>query len=904
MSDPVRGRWLVALCCAGGILAARSAAAQDDFDIYVEAPSSPTRVAAPAGFAIFRLKTDPKPGTTAQAITLSVSGLPTGATATFFPASVVTAGSRSNLMVTPAAGTTPQSYPLTVTGTYPDGVTKHDVPLTLLVIEVPISCVPKKSPGWPYPDWWTPPFRFDDDTPFDDRWGEATAIDFARDEGSVETVRAAEIRALYREHPSALYFVWLINVDPSLGLLQQPSLYLGIAPGTAREDALIIRISLTETDSTVHDSPRVRKASDGALSVNLYKWTTAGWNPAVEPAPERAWIEATAGVWKRYGSSTSDNGDFTSIGGPEGAMGMNQWAVLLMIPIDPDPAKGVNVTPTSFRMWHYADLSASLPGDAAIPRTWPRTPQSGLTDFMYDFAFSSYLMPDPSNWGEFTTNTTSPGCTGITISGSNIGTHEATGQSYIDVTDPNTFFAKPTNTDGTPVSQNSLIATFRFANWGTQGFGDETDESWTSPPDLLGPDLGKKGPAVTGGEITGDWQLSTEWRCRFTGTGDDLVGRNGEPIPKLPSCGTSCPTPHPSDCCCQTTPDLSLHQCMLVKLRPAPEEPNVTFVRDSAIRNMDFVTIPEPGFERTAEISVKGLPDLPGGKRDVYLYVEALYMPKYALDFPSRMFTHGATATKASSARSDRTGGDGTTERDTPPGDSLPPTPAPDSRRLIVHAYHDTGQKVRTVNGERRLLFPQTSFGYVVQHQGPTEGWLWNIGAESVSGVPNLYKVSVPNGGAVQIQNVIEAVEPKRWSLALHGGVAFPLDTFGNTQGLGFPAVAVEGEYMITSGWATLAQVGLDYFPGKSGQSSATVYRLALNGKRYFLTGRFRPFVTAGASSYWLDSSSEFGFDVGGGGQLLLSHSFALELTGLYQEIRTSPKTTYVDVLLGLRYRF
>jgi hypothetical protein len=69
---------------------------------------------------------------TPQTVTLSVSGLPAGATGTFNPASV-TAGGSSSLSVTTAASTPTGTYTLTITGSYPGGTPTHSTTVQLVV---------------------------------------------------------------------------------------------------------------------------------------------------------------------------------------------------------------------------------------------------------------------------------------------------------------------------------------------------------------------------------------------------------------------------------------------------------------------------------------------------------------------------------------------------------------------------------------------------------------------------------------------------------------------------------------------------------------------------------------------------------------------------------------------------
>src|SRR5262249_52071077 len=67
----------------------------------------------------------------------------------------------------------------------------------------------------------------------------------------------------------------------------------------------------------------------------------------------------------------------------------------------------------------------------------------------------------------------------------------------------------------------------------------------------------------------------------------------------------------------------NLHQCIFVKLRALT---TLKFTNDSTARNMDFVNASK--FERDADVSVIGLPDMPSSpKRDVYLYLDVANMP-------------------------------------------------------------------------------------------------------------------------------------------------------------------------------------------------------------------------------------------------------------------------------------
>ncbi|MGW3208086.1 carbohydrate binding domain-containing protein [Streptomyces sp. NPDC001135] len=98
----------------------------NDFSV---ALSPATASVDPGGTATATVRTSVTSGS-AQTVGLTVSGAPSGTTASLSPSSV-TAGGTSTLTVRTAATTPPGTYPLTVTGTA--GSARHSAPLTLTV---------------------------------------------------------------------------------------------------------------------------------------------------------------------------------------------------------------------------------------------------------------------------------------------------------------------------------------------------------------------------------------------------------------------------------------------------------------------------------------------------------------------------------------------------------------------------------------------------------------------------------------------------------------------------------------------------------------------------------------------------------------------------------------------------
>jgi hypothetical protein len=76
-----------------------------------------------------------------------------------------------------------------------------------------------------------------------------------------------------------------------------------------------------------------------------------------------------------------------------------------------------------------------------------------------------------------------------------------------------------------------------------------------------------------------------------------------------------------------------------------------------------------------------------------------------------------------------------------------------------VHVYHDTGRRTTLLGGgSRRILSPQSSFGFLVQHEGELYGWETRLyGAEKLA--ENFYVLRVPNNGSVRVTTAIQARE-------------------------------------------------------------------------------------------------------------------------------------------------
>ena len=77
-----------------------------------------------------------------------------------------------------------------------------------------------------------------------------------------------------------------------------------------------------------------------------------------------------------------------------------------------------------------------------------------------------------------------------------------------------------------------------------------------------------------------------------------------------------------------------------------------------------------------------------------------------------------------------------------------------------VHVYHDTGRR-RNVQGgvTRRILSPQSSFGYFLEHEGALEGWDARLqGAIRIA--ETFYLLRVENNGTAKVKTVVQGRGP------------------------------------------------------------------------------------------------------------------------------------------------
>jgi uncharacterized membrane protein len=118
---------LVVLAVVGGSAYAVYAATKSDFSLSAAPSSQTVNQGSSTSYTVSLSRT----GGFVGAVSLTASGLPAGATASFSPSSLVSGHDTSSMTVQTGASTSPGSYPITITGQ--SGGTTHTTSATLVV---------------------------------------------------------------------------------------------------------------------------------------------------------------------------------------------------------------------------------------------------------------------------------------------------------------------------------------------------------------------------------------------------------------------------------------------------------------------------------------------------------------------------------------------------------------------------------------------------------------------------------------------------------------------------------------------------------------------------------------------------------------------------------------------------
>ncbi|MEH6413432.1 hypothetical protein [Pseudomonas sp. CGJS7] len=515
-----------------------------------------------------------------------------------------------------------------------------------------------------------------------------------------------------------LYLSWLVKVDGQL----DPTLdSLRVAFSTGADPDVMFEVRPFTTVAANIDAAPPIFTQTRTFVANA--WTNTPAAPA--------WLTPNTRVWLDKASQ--------------------QWAINMRLPLVSSPADSFNkglylpAGTTQFRVAYALQVSQ---------------PMNGMVYHSMDpdvTLFDLATMPPANTWplADIAQAPGSAGCEKtLSLIASDVGTTNTDGggnprPNEIKINGVNTFFALVNNETGAPVPANTVSATFRIANWGTQpDWNDVTDPTNTlwrqinSAPVSNGGIIpaGSKSSIAAANAPNFNWTMTTAERCEFTGQAGDPTCPNVNPIRRP-------------------------HQCMLVELSGG----GLSYNPSSVYRNMDFVEAST--FEREAQVSVAGISPLGGGKthRDVFLYVQQLMMPKSA-DRPDpkpTLLDYAKVREILEGGGSEQPGIAATGHKPPGKGSEIPPRPPLDGEfevmnqlypTYLVHAFHDSGKTVTVEGQNRHLLYPQSSFGYYVHHDGALTGWDTALeGTQLIA--PNYYKVVVPEGGSTTVKTRVVARE-------------------------------------------------------------------------------------------------------------------------------------------------
>jgi len=518
-------------------------------------------------------------------------------------------------------------------------------------------------PGMPGPpDWWSAPGAQRDDP----RWRGSSQRTWGP--GGVPE---ASLRALYSDQGGEryLYLFFDVRFDPSLDTIA---------------DTLIVTFATQTLDHRIIIFPIADQSPKTAANPSSIDYATrpAGTNNWTgQPIP--AWLTDQTRVWVSVNGMSSD------------------WTVQLRV-----PATTLGLNPL-FGL--YSSLLVATPG-GVLQHHFPRNaPNINEVFGAPDFANG---IPPVNTWGQGNL-VNDPVCSaGVSIAWNQIGTTNAI-PHQMNISSPNTFFARPHNGTNNQVNSGEIVARFRLANWGAMAPGGPWRD--ISPPGGVASTLAI--PATSDapvGTIQFNWTPSAAEQPFYTA---------------------------------------NPHQCMLVELTsPA----NLDFSSDSIVRNMDFVTAST--HSREAEISVEGAGNPPAGEpaHRIWAYVEEINLPRPTLTTRLR----GSFDALLGWFRSrDREVVGWKARQSTGQAESVAVEPSAQEPTYRVHVYIETGEHV-TIGGSRRpVLTPLGNYGYFISHEGGLTGWNTNLKGLEQRG-PNVYTATVAQGGVIKVTDTIEAEEP------------------------------------------------------------------------------------------------------------------------------------------------
>ncbi|HUL58303.1 MAG TPA: hypothetical protein VLU43_03470 [Anaeromyxobacteraceae bacterium] len=708
----------------------------------------------------------------------------------------------------------------------------------------------------------------------DPRWEGAAAV--AKNDGSV-SYRFA-FYAL--QDGTNLYLSWRYRGMALSANSAQNTLYYGYLRASdgqpvIAQAGLLAYGQSTTTDGTTSNTANLIDQTNTACSVTN---CPLGGSLAVP-----TWVANTSRVW---------------INTPD----VNSYAVQVQIPLSE-----IQVSGGQFQLWFEM-----LAGDPSVDVTRFAWPQGQDIVSSSTFPYPN-IFPLPAKWATYQlssgpTDATCP-AQGVSLDQDQVSTDNTPYANTIyyklspDTKPVNVIWARPTNHTGATIPAGKLQADFRIANWGSNpNFEDweqgvTVDQLWAHVPCQEN----TNGPVPTIGDINDGTtaNATNELRCTWTLTDAEA-----------------------NQFIAGTRKD---HECILVEMSDTMS-PGLVYRNRSIWNNFDVrkaSSIKEPG-----QITIKGLKAVAPDGRDVYVYVEALIMPASAEPPKCEPATTTGAAGAGKNERASMVGvvGEGpgpllcaisqgrvqphdlavavanhqVTEAQL---DAVIPT-------YRVHVFHDTGLTVTIGGTKRPVLNPQGSFGFRVLHAGDLTGWRHDLHFDSGYQVdeiaPDYYRIrKVPNGGTVGVTTVVEAVEPRKYSVGLRAGAAIPQGGLSNSYSTNF-ALTFDFEYAFNRTLSVLVAGGRDAFSGKSGAKDLTVWRLQALGRAYALYGPIRVFAQVGVGYYLFDpGSNKGGASLGAGALYELTPDWAIEATYDAHGVTSGgTKSSWSDVQAGVRYRF
>ena len=239
---------------------------------------------------------------------------------------------------------------------------------------------------------------------------------------------------------------------------------------------------------------------------------------------------------------------------------------------------------------------------------------------------------------------------------------------------------------------------------------------------------------------------------------------------------------------------------------------------------------------------------------------------------------------------------------------------------VIARGYLATDDKLFINNKIYRRARFVGAFTMQVGHDGQINGWNVDMspvscpggGHDCVKKTATGYELSIPDNGAIDLNTVVEAIEPggggsasSPWAAWLALGATIPHGSFSNDHDSGF--VGTLGlEYAINPQLSVEATLAAHHFDGKGSAADIDVTAFGVDAKYYVTPAPLRWFVDGGIGVYAFDpGSTRFGGTIGGGVQVALGHGWAIEGRYNLQSVTSNaPDTTWSTLQIAVRKAF